>query len=195
MLPPVSWYKNLSRREFIQLAAATAAAGGAVACSGTYSPWRFLRVSEARTLAAVCDQLIPRDADPGADWAQVVNFIDIQLCGPYCHLRKLYRNGIASVDKTALTKFEKVFAELNSDRQIELLAELERGAAPAHIWTTVDPRRFFETVLAHSMQGYYGDPRHGGNRAHASWRMLGLSYPPIRGRLKYDASKTGPSAT
>lgn len=191
----MSWYKNLSRREFIQLAAATAAAGGTIACSGPHSPWRFLRVPEARTLAAVCGQLIPRDADPGAEWAQVVNFIDVQLCGPYRHLRKLYRNGIACVDRTALTKFGKAFAELNGDQQVELLAELERGDPPGHLWTTVDPRRFFETVLAHSMQGYYGDPRHGGNRAHASWKMLGLSYPPVRGRLKYDARKTGSSAT
>jgi gluconate 2-dehydrogenase gamma chain len=32
------------------------------------------------------------------------------------------------------------------------------------------------------MQGFYGDPRHGGNREGVSWKMLGLPYPPIRGR-------------
>jgi gluconate 2-dehydrogenase gamma chain len=183
----VSWYKNLSRREFIQLAAA---ASGTVSCSGSRSPWRFLRTGEARTLAAICDQLIPPDADPGADWAQVVNFIDVQLCGPFRELQPLYHDGIACVDQTSQSKFGKAFAELTSDQQFGILAALEQGAAPKDIWKTVAPRAFFETVLAHTMQGFYGDPRHGGNRARASWKMVGLTYPPVRGRLKYDASKT-----
>jgi len=36
------------------------------------------------------------------------------------------------------------------------------------------------------MQGYYGSPRHGGNRDAISWRMLGLDEPPLRGRAQYD---------
>ena len=48
---------------------------------------------------------------------------------------------------------------------------------------------FFAYVVDHTMQGYYGDPRHGGNREGASWKMLGLPYPPIRGRLRYDLTK------
>jgi gluconate 2-dehydrogenase gamma chain len=186
----VSWYKNLSRREFIQLAAAAAAVGGTVSCTGSQSPWCFLSTDEARTLAAICDQLIPPDQDPGADWAQVVHFIDTQLCGPYRDLQSLYRNGIAHIDDTARLQFGKPFARLPSDQQITTLVSLERGDAPKNIWKDGDQRRFFATVLAHTMQGFYGDPRHGGNRAHASWKMLGLPYPPIRGRLKYDASQT-----
>ena len=186
----VSWYKNLSRREFIQLAAAAAAASGTVSCSGARSPWRFFGTGEARTLAAICDQLIPPDADPGANWAQVINFIDIQLCGPFRDLQTLYRNGIACVDETARGRFGKDFAQLGNDQQIAILSALEKGDAPKGVWTNASPPVFFETVLAHTMQGFYGDPRHGGNRARASWKMVGLTYPPVRGRLKYDAGKT-----
>ena len=35
-------------------------------CSKPEVPWRFLRVGEARTLAAMCEQLIPTDETPGA---------------------------------------------------------------------------------------------------------------------------------
>jgi len=185
----VSWFKNLTRREFIQLAAAAAAASGTVSCSGPRNPWRFLRTGEARTLAAICDQLIPPDADPGANWAQVVNFMDVQLCGPFRDLQALYRNGITCVDTIARGRFGKDFAQLGNDQQISILTALEKGDTPKNIWKTVDPRAFFETVLSHSMQGFYGDPRHGGNRARASWKMVGLTYPPVRGRF-YDASKT-----
>jgi len=45
-------------------------------------------------------------------------------------------------------------------------------------------------VVSHTMQGYYGDPRHGGNRDAVSWTMLGVPASPIRGRAKYDLSKT-----
>ena len=39
-----------------------------------------------------------------------------------------------------------------------------------------------DLVLNHARQGFYGDPRHGGNRAMASWKMVGLPFPPVRGR-------------
>lgn len=184
----VSWYKNLTRREFIELAAAAAAASGMTACSG--SPWRFLHLCEARTLAAICDQLIPQDQAPGAEWAQVVNFIDIQLCGPFREAQDLYRNGIGYTDATARVWHEKRFAELDGKQQTEILAAMERGTVSKDIWEAVDSRLFFETVLSHTMQGFYGDPRHGGNRARVSWKMVGLAYPQIRGRLKYDPRPT-----
>jgi hypothetical protein len=33
------------------------------------------------------------------------------------------------------------------------------------------------------MMGFYGDPRHGGNKDRVAWRMLGVPDPPVRGRL------------
>ena len=41
----------------------------------------------------------------------------------------------------------------------------------------------------HTLEGYYGSPRHGGNRDAVSWRMLGLAEPPLRGRAQYDLRK------
>lgn len=186
----MSRYKNLSRREFLELAALAAAAGGTLSCSGSRTPWRFLHVDEARTLAAICDQIIPPDQDPGAEWAQVVNFIDVQLCGPYRKVRKLYRDGLAYLNQTARWRFGETFADLDHSQQIGILAGLEKGDAPTSIWKDVDSRRFFETILSQTMQGFYGDPRHGGNRAHTSWKMVGLTYPQVRGRVKYNSRAT-----
>lgn len=176
------WNPHLSRREFIQIAVAAAAASGTIACSDRRSPCGYLRVDEARTLASICDRLIPPDADPGASWAHVVNFIDRQLCGPYRDWRAVYRKGIACVDEMARVQFGKGFAELADKRQDAILTALEKGQAPKNIWKEVDPTRFFEMVLRHTMQGFYGDPRHGGNRGRTSWKMVRLPYPQIRGR-------------
>jgi len=43
------------------------------------------------------------------------------------------------------------------------------------------------------MEGFYGSPRHGGNRDAVSWQMLGLAEPPPLGRAQYDLKKGSPS--
>ncbi len=180
---------QLSRREFVRAAMAAAAAGSAIACGRGKSPWRFLSTHEARILAAICDRIIPPDQDPGAAWAGVVNYIDRQLCGPFRHLRKTYHQGIAGVDESSRTLYGASFVDLVSARQVEVLTLLEEGRAPDEVWKRVPSREFFALLLDHTMQGFYGDPRHGGNREGTSWKMLGVPYPPIRGRLHYDLLK------
>jgi len=179
---------KLDRRAFLQ-AALVAAAGAGVACSTNGTPWRFFTVDEARTLAAVCDQIIPPDQDPGAAWAGVVNYIDRQLCGPFQSLQETYRRGIAGIDESSRLLYSKAFADLEAQKQQEVLHHLENGQAPGAIWQQSSSSEFFSLMIDHTMQGYYGDPRHGGNREGASWKMLGLPYPPIRGRLRYDLTK------
>jgi len=169
--------------------AAAAASGSGISCAGARSPWRFLTVDEARTLAAICDQIIPPDQDPGAAWAGVVNYIDRQLCGPLEHLRNSYRQGITAVNKSSHALYGTGFVGLAEAKQVELLTLMEQGRAPNEAWTQFSAAAFFGLLVDQTMQGFYGDPRHGGNREGASWKMLGLSYPPIRGRLHYDVSK------
>jgi gluconate 2-dehydrogenase gamma chain len=180
---------KLDRRAFLQVALA-AAAGAGIACSPNGTPWRFFTVDEARTLAAISDQIIPPDEYPGAAWAGVVNYIDRQLCGPFADLQPTYRRGLAGVDQSSRLLYRSVFAESSGQQQIDLLHQLESGQAPGAIWKQASSQEFFSLVLDHTMQGYYGDPRHGGNREGVSWKMLGLAYPPIRGRLRYDLTKT-----
>lgn len=173
---------RLSRRAFIEAALAAAAAGTGVGCSTNENPWRFLTVDEARTLAAISDQIIPPDQDPGASWAGVVNYIDRQLCGPFKNLQKTYRQGLAAVDQSSRARWGKVFADIRLEQQLELLRGMEAGSASEQVWGDISPAAFFSLLVDHTMQGYYGDPRHGGNRDGVSWKMLGIPYPPIRGR-------------
>ena len=181
---------KLSRRAFLQAAlAATAAAGTGVACSRNGTPWRFFSVDEARCLAAISDQIIPPDQDPGASWAGVLKYIDRQLCGPYENLRSTYRRGLAAVDQSSRSLYGKLFADLDLEQQIDVLRRLERGTVSGTIWKQLSSSEFFRYLVDHTMQGFYGDPRHGGNREGVSWKMLGLPYPPIRGRVRTDHPK------
>lgn len=183
---------RLNRRAFLQAAVtAAAAAGMGVACSrNNGSPWRFLTVDEARTLAGMVDQIIPPDQDAGAVWAGVVNYIDRQLSGPYQSLQGAYRRGLGAVDLTSQSTYGKVFADLESHQQIEFLHRLEDGKVTGAEWKQLSSAEFFGYVVDHTMQGYYGDPRHGGNREGVSWKMLNIPYPPIRGRVRSDLAKS-----
>jgi gluconate 2-dehydrogenase gamma chain len=171
---------SLRRRGFLRIAGTATACGALASCGRENTPWRFLTAAEGRTLEAICEQIIPADQTPGAAWAGVVNFIDRQLMGPYRRQQGAYRAGLKAIDAAALTKFGKDFATLDAQMQTAVLQALTGGE-----------KRFFSTVITHTMQGYYGDPRHGGNRDAVSWRMLGVPVIPIRGRNRYELPKQG----
>jgi gluconate 2-dehydrogenase gamma chain len=181
--------KKLNRRKFIQVAV-SAAVVPVFSCARAKSPWRSLTIEEAKTLEVVCERIIPADQDPGAARAGVVNFIDLQLVGPYKRYRSSYRSGIAGIDQTSQSLFGKRFADLSTEQQDKVLVVLEKDHAPGDTWRQRSSKEFFLLVVSHTMQGFYGDPRHGGNRDAVSWRMLGIPYPPIRGRQHYDLSKS-----
>ena len=168
----------MRRRTFL----AAGIGGSAIACRTSKSSWIFFTREEARTVEALCAQIIPEDQDPGATSAGVVHFIDCQLSGFYKPLQKTYRSGIAAIDRKSVETGGRRFCELASSYQIGVIQRIER-----------DPKLkpFFDLLVSHSMQGFYGDPRHGGNRDRVSWKMLGVPYPPVRGRLRYDFA--GPS--
>jgi gluconate 2-dehydrogenase gamma chain len=167
----------------MQITAVATAAGPMVACLGPGNPWRCLSADEARLLEAICERIIPADQDPGAAWAGVVTFIDRQLLGPYRRLRKTYRLGLAGTDGTSRAMFGKPFVALTTQQQDSVLQTMDKGQARGDYWKQISAKSFFALVVSHTMQGFYGDPRHGGNRERVSWKMLRLPYPPVRGRV------------
>jgi gluconate 2-dehydrogenase gamma chain len=173
---------KLSRRKFVQIAAVAAAAGPLASCMGSGAPWRCLSAEEARTLEAICERIIPADQDPGAAWTGVVNYIDRQLAGAYRRLRKTYQLGIAGTHGASESMFGKPFTALGPQQQDAVLKTMEDGQARGVGWKLLSDKMFFDLVVNHTMQGFYGDPRHGGNRDRVSWKMLRLPYPPVRGR-------------
>ncbi len=144
--------------------------------------YRFFTTEEAALLTDICEQLIPGDDAPGAAETGVINYIDRQLCGVFKRHQPTYRRGLRAFHQTCLQEHGGSFQSLTATQKIEALRQLESGRAPKDLWDPSSPQAFFYLVLAHTMQGFYGSPRHGGNRDYASYRMLGLDYPPVVGR-------------
>jgi gluconate 2-dehydrogenase gamma chain len=173
---------RLTRRHFV----AVGAMGGAVAAlgckAGKQGGWEFLSDDQARTLTAICDQIVPADDFPSASQAGVLTYIDRQLVRHYRRHRDTYRDGLEQADAMSRKRFGRDLAALASPQQFEVVWAIEQ-----------QNRKFFDLVRNHTLEGYYGTPRHGGNRDAVSWRMLGVDEPPVRGRAQYDLRKGSPS--
>jgi gluconate 2-dehydrogenase gamma chain len=174
--------ETVDRRGFLKTGAAVAAVAVA-GCAGPKGRWRVLTEAEARTLLAACDQIVPPDEDPGAAAAGAVGFIDRQLSTRRKKALLRWQAGIRGLEATSRRRHGRAFADLPFDAQTALLQDVERGAVEAADWTGGEPITFFAMLREHAMMGFYGDPRHGGNRERVSWKMLGVADPPIRGRL------------
>jgi len=132
-------------------------------------------------MEAIAERIIPSDDTPGARQAGVVHYIDRQLSGHFRRFRETYREGIAAAVRLAGGDY----AAATPQKQDAVLAQLQHDGRT---------RPFFDLVVTHAMQGFYGNPRHGGNRDFVSWRMLNIPPAPVRGRDQYDFTKGAANA-
>lgn len=150
----------------------------AAAASGTpeiFSP------EEWATVEAITARLIPTDHEPGAVEAGCVNFIDKALANEDAALRSLYTAGLRRVDVVARAEGGSAFSALPAEKQDAVLRALEDGAATA--WPAAAPASpdFFAQIWQHTLWGFLAEPKYGGNRDFAGWRVLG--YPGGRHKL------------
>ncbi len=119
------------------------------------------------TIEAATARIIPADRDPGALEAGVINYIENALAGYDVEKAPLYIEGVAELDRMASDSFAASdFLSLQPEQQDQILTALDNGR-----------RSFFSVLLEHTMQGFYGDPSHGGNKDRASWKMIGFPGP------------------
>lgn len=139
-------------------------------------PLETLTPDEAAILDAMVARLIPTDATgPGATEARAAHYIDRALGGALSASRDVYRAGLASADAYARAAKGAPFAKLATTDQDAVLGDMEHNAATGF---ATGSAAFFNLVLAHTLQGTFGDPHYGGNRNFAGWDLIG--YPGVR---------------
>jgi len=191
---------GLTRRSLLKLSAASilgasfgmGASIGITRWNRTAPPaYLFFSGAEAKTLIAMCEQIIPADDTPGATDAGVIHYIDRQLIGIFTRHQVTYRKGLEALHKTCLRVYQTAFENLDFKRQTATLCLLETNQAPKECWGDQSQSEFFNLVIDHTRQGFYGSPRYGGNKNYVSYRMLGLAYPNLIGQNRYSASRPG----
>jgi len=157
-------------------------------CLSRKGPYRFFTPGEAVCVIALAEQVIPADEHGGgATEAGVIHYIDRQLVAVFDYDQVIYQKGIDALQQSCLGTLGTRFEQMDPDRQLEICWKMDRGELHGMYWEEVDQRRFFSLVVDHVMQGFYGAPRHGGNRGYMRYRMMGLDFPLVAGRNQYAA--------
>lgn len=160
-------------------------------------PWLHFTASEATTVEALADCIIPPDPKtPGGKDAGCAVYLDRQLAGPYGQgeglytrppfmkgskqqgpqaqggVTKLYRDGLAALDRYCRATYSgKAFAQLTDADKDKLLKGLEGEKIKLE---GVDGKAFFQQAVTDIQTGFFADPIYGGNRDMVAWKMIGF---------------------
>lgn len=150
--------------------------------------WAFVMAATAR--------IIPSDGDgPGAHETRVPVFIDRQLAGDFGAATDLYmegpfnpdadiflgtqspltpaeiyRQGIAAFDDWCSGELGAGFANLSPADQDAALTALADG----DVTLAPELREFWTLLLQNTKEGYFADPKHGGNAGMQAWVFIGF---------------------
>lgn len=126
-----------------------------------------LSETEILTLRSAVGRIFPTDElGSGAIEAGAFIYIDRALAGDYDNSLKTYQDGLAALSAASESGD---FSTLNETDQDALLAKLENADLPDA------PNDFFALLLAHTRQGMFCDPIHGGNREFIGWDLIHYS--------------------
>jgi gluconate 2-dehydrogenase gamma chain len=199
-------FKGLALAPMVAAAIASCAQGSdkpaaaAGAAPADYKP-TFFNAAEWAFLLAACDRLIPADeVGPGALQAGVPEFIDRHMQTPYAAgdiwymqgpfveaapqfgyqgrlpVRDILRVGVKAIDASCQKTFNgKTFAQLEHADQEKTLKDAEAGSLKLE---NISAKEVFNQLLGETRMGYFCDPKHGGNKNMAAWKMIG--YPGMR---------------
>lgn len=133
----------------------------------------FFNDEHAATVAAFAERLMPgAPSKPGANDANVINYIDLALAGAYADQQDLYRRGLAQLDAYCRKTYNQPFVKLSAAQQDEVIGALEQGKASEFEFPTA--QAFFNTLRTHTMEGMFADPVYGGNKDFAGWKLVGF---------------------
>ncbi|MBK6402607.1 MAG: gluconate 2-dehydrogenase subunit 3 family protein [Rhodocyclaceae bacterium] len=133
--------------------------------------------AEWRCVEAICAEIIPTDRDPGAAEAGCANFIDKALAAEDAQALPLYREALAAIDALCVDAHGHAFADLDGAWRQRVLTAMEQGTLTG--WTAQMARAqdFFATIRFHALLGFIADPKYGGNRDYAGWKLMGVPGP------------------
>jgi gluconate 2-dehydrogenase gamma chain len=170
---------QISRREWML----AAACWGELLRAQT-KQFAWFDAATAAEIEAIACQIIPDDDTPGAKQAGVIYFIDGALAGYDRDQRELYKRGLEEAQAKRSTMFpgSTSIAMLSKDQQIGLLK-------------AIDQTEFFQQVRRHTVLGFFGHPKYGGNRGMVGWKLIGvehqMQYRPPFGYYDAEASREG----
>lgn len=103
----------------------------------------LLNAQEAALVAAIAEQVIPLDDEPGVAQSRAVHYVDRQLDGPLARLRPAYRQGLTAFEAASRDETGHSFLDLSPEQREAFLQRVECGHKL---------RAFYQLVRAHAEQ-------------------------------------------
>ena len=89
---------------------------------------KFFTSDENRAIIELSERIIPADDNsPGAKAVQVNEYIDFVVSESPEATKKVWREGLAAIEKMSRGKFDKPFADASVGQQVELLTEISKN--------------------------------------------------------------------
>ncbi len=113
---------------------------------------KFFTAAQMTMVATISELIIPTDDhSPGAIAAEVPQFIDLMVSESPEETKKLWRDGLAAVDKMSQERFSKAFAQATNEQQVAILTEISKNEMKPQ---TLE-ERFFRAIKNLTIDGYY----------------------------------------
>lgn len=178
-MEPDDLLQNVTRRTFLKISAIWTGGVWIVGMPGiSLQSYNVLTREEAEIMDALADCVIPPDDFSGGKEAGVTNFIDQQI-GKNGYLQKdreMYKTCLTALNKDCIDEYGKRFIALDNASRIGYLKQIESGdydnQPSDSAWGDYEPSKFFDKMRDQCMMGFYGSPKHGGNKNYVSYRML-----------------------
>ena len=122
---------------------------------------------QRRTIEAAVDRLLP-----GAVEAGVPVYLDYWLTERSFRLvRRYFAHGARHLDASAARQYGKSFSRCSGEQQDVILKAFAAGGFKAGKF---EGSVFFRQLMELTLEGYLSDPRYGGNRNRAGWKLIGM---------------------
>jgi gluconate 2-dehydrogenase gamma chain len=157
--------------------AARAERAGAAEEVAQLQQMKTLSPTQATTIGAFVERLIPTDASgPGAREANVLRYIDRALASDLWMFRPSYVAATQALDAYSRSKYGADFAALSTDKQDAVLTDMDLNRATGF---NPNAKAVFEMIRTHAVQGMFGDPAHGGNTGMVGWKLVRFPGPRL----------------
>jgi Gluconate 2-dehydrogenase subunit 3 len=154
---------------------------------------RFFSPLEWLTLRALCDRIVPQpEGRPAVPLAAMLD--ERLLSGRTDGFRRArlpeqgaaWRRGLAALTSEARSTYGAAFADIDIEKQTELLHQWQAGALSDEAWGDMPSKEFFEhRVLLDIPSAYYAHP--------AAWNEIGFGGPASpRGYVRMDFDRRDP---
>ena len=170
----LSGFTGLMAAGLVACAKPTAAPVASSSSSSSSSSGSNATAAFVPVLVALADRLVPSDdLGPGAREADVGAFFSRVLADQRLStVHPLLKRGCAFVMKVAQREHASAFVDLDGAARDDIIRRLvDNQMRPDGFTGPV----FVRMVMALTLEGLLGDPRHGGNANGVGWKMVGFS--------------------